>query len=148
MADFVYTKAKQLLLAGDIDFDEAGDDIRVLLVMANTTADTEEDVDTLSAITTLDEFDDTGYSRVALANQATAEDEANDRGEFDADDVTFSGLNGDGSRNVQAAIVYKHVTDDTDSVPIAYIDSGGFPLDPGSGDLTIQWNAEGIVQAT
>ena len=147
MASFAYTKFKQLLLAGEIDFDEAGNDIRVILVMTNTTADTEKDVDTVSAFTTLDEMDGSGYGREAIANQATAEDEANDRGEFDGDDVTFASVSA-GTRDVQAAVIYKHVTNDTDSVPIAYIDTGGFPFSPGGGDIVIQWNAEGILQAT
>ena len=145
MANFIYTHAKAALLNGDIDF--AADDIRVLLVMTNTTVDTEVDVDTISAFTTLDEMDGANYARKALANEAVTEDEANDRGEFDADDVTWSAL-GAGTRNVQAAVVFKHVTDDTDSVPIAYIDTGGFPFAASGADVTIQWNAEGIVQAT
>jgi len=147
MANFVYTKAKHLLLAGDIDFDEAGDDIRVLLVMSNTTADTEEDVDNIDAFTTLDEYDGANYVRKALANQVTAEDEANDRGEFDADNVTWTAL-GVGTRQCQALLVYHHVTNDADSPPIAFIDQGGFPFDGNGGDVTVQWNAEGIIQAT
>jgi hypothetical protein len=123
------------------------DDIRVLLVMTNTTADTEEDVDTISAFGTLDEYDGAAYARQQIANQATVEDEANDRGEFDGDDVTFATL-GVGTRQCQAALVYHHVTNDADSVPIAYIDQGGFPFDGNGGNVTITWNAEGIIQAT
>ena len=145
MANFIYTFAKAALLNGDIDF--AADDIRVLLVMTDTTVDTEKDVDDIDEFTTLDEMDGANYVRKALANEAVTEDEANDRGEFDADDVTWSAL-GAGTRNVQAAVVFKHVTDDTDSVPIAYIDTGGFPFAASGADVTIQWNAEGIVQAT
>ena len=143
MSDFLYTHAAAEMLKGNIDFD--GDDMRVLLVMTNSTADTEKDVDDIDEFTTLDEMDGTNYVRKALANEAVAEDEANDRGEFDADDVTWTSL-GAGTRNVQAAILYKHVTDDTDSIPIAYIDSGGFPFTATGADVTIQWNAEGILQ--
>ena len=39
-------------------------------------------------------------------------------------------------------------SDDTDAVLIAYIDSGGFPVVTNGGDLTIAWNAEGILQLT
>lgn len=147
MANFVYTKAKHLLLAGDIDFDEAGDDIRVLLVMTNTTIDTEEDEDFIGDFTTLDEYDGANYARQTIDNQVTAEDEANDRGEFDGDNVTIANL-GVGTRQCQALLIFHFVTNDADSVPIAYIDQGGFPFDGNGGNVTITWNAEGIIQAT
>ena len=144
MANFGYSKAKAEILDGDIDF--TGDDIRVLLVMSNTTADTEKDVDTISAFSTLDECDDGSYARQALANEAVAEDEANDRGEFDAYDASFT-LAGDGSRDIVGAVVYKHVTNDADSIPIAYIDDVD-AIKTMVGTLTVQWNAEGILQIT
>jgi hypothetical protein len=130
-------------LEGEIDL--VNDDIRVMLVMTNTTADTEDDVNTISAFTTLDEFDGAGYSRQALASQAVNEDAANNRAEFDATDSTFSSI-AVGTRQVQAAILFKHVTNDTDSVPLAFIDDGGFPFTANGSDVVSQWNAEGILQ--
>ena len=147
MASFVYTNAKRALLAGEIDLDTSGDDIRVLLVMTNTTADTEEDVAVIDDFTTLDEYDGANYVRKALAGEAVAADNANDRGEFDANDITWTAL-GVGTRQAQAMIVYKHITDDTDSIPLAFIDTGGFPFDGNGGDVAVTWNAEGILQAT
>ena len=146
MADSAYTNFKRGLLEGEFDLN-ATDDIRIALLMTNTTADTEEDVATISAFTTLDEMDGANYSRAALASEAVAADNANDRGEFDADNVTFSSL-GAGTRDIAGILLYKHVTDDTDSVPMAWIDSGGFPITANGGDLTISWNAEGILQTT
>lgn len=143
MANFIYNEAKKQVATGGIDF--ASDDIRVLLVMTNTTADTEDDKDTLNDFTTLDEYDGSGYGRVALANEVVNEDAPNDRAEFDADDATFSSL-GVGTRQCQAAIVYKHVGAESVNIPIAYIDTGGFPFDGNGGDITFQWNAEGIMQ--
>jgi len=115
--------------------------------MSNTTADTEQDTDFIDQLGTLDEHDGANYARKELANEAVAVDDANNRGEFDADDVTWTAL-GVGTRQAVGAVVYKHVNDDTDSVLIAYIDTGGFPFDASGGDVTIQWNAEGILQAT
>ncbi|MDZ4250290.1 MAG: hypothetical protein U0990_09405 [Candidatus Nanopelagicales bacterium] len=143
MASFVFTEAKRALLAGELDLN--AHDIRVMLVGSATTADTEEDATTISGFTTLDEFTDASYARKALAAEAVAADNANNRGEFDADDVTWTALTGD---TAAAMLVFRHVTNDTDSVPIAYIDSGGFPQTPGGANLTIAWNAEGILQAT
>jgi hypothetical protein len=148
MANFVYTKAKQRLLAGDVDLDEAGHDMRVLLVMTSTTADTDQDADTLSGITTLDEYDGSGYARQAIASQTTVEDETNNRGEFDGADVTFATL-GAGTRQCQAAVIYRHVDGTAaNDQPVIYIDTGGFPFSGNGGDVTISWNAEGILQAT
>lgn len=142
---FVYTPAKTALLNGNLDF--AANDIRVILVMTNTTADTEQDNQFVSSLTTLDEMDGANYARATLTGEAVNEDAANDRAEFDANDAVFTNL-GAGTRNVQGAIVYKHVTNDTDSPLIAFIDTGGFPYTANGATLTISWNAEGILQAT
>jgi len=148
MANFIYNEAKNQILLGGIDF--SSDDIRVLLVMSNTTADTEDDKDTLDDFTTLDEYDGANYGRAELANEAVNEDAGNDRAEFDADNVTFSTL-GVGTRQCQAAIVYKHVGADNANIPIVWVDTVGsgptFPFDGNGGDITLQWNAEGIMQA-
>jgi len=148
MANFVFTEFKRAVSEGEIDLN-ATDDIRVLLVMSNTTADTEEDADTIGGITTLDEYDGASYSSggEALTGEVVNEDNANDRAEFDATDATFSTL-GVGTRQAQAAIVYKWITSVSLSMPIAYIDTGGFPFDGNGGNVTIQWNTEGIVQFT
>lgn len=148
MANFAYTGFKRALLAGEMDLD-APNDIRVLLVMTNTTADTEADATTFAGFTTLDEFDGAGYTSggVALTGEAVAADNANDRGEFDANDAAWTGISA-GTRSIQAAIVYKFVTNLNASIPMAYIDTGGFPFAANGGDITIQWNAEGIIQAT
>ncbi len=146
MANFVYTKACAELLKGNIDFD-APDDIRVILVMTNTTTDTEEDKTFIDQFTTLDEMDGANYARQVIANEAVSQDDANDRGAIDGDDVTFANL-GVGTRDVQAAVVYKHVTNDADSFALAFIDTGGFPFSASGSDVVIQWNAEGIIQAT
>ena len=147
MASFVYTHAKALLLQGGLNFLEAGQDMRVMLVMTNTTADTDQDVENIADITTLDEYDGANYVRKALANQAVNEDAANNRGEFDADDVTWTAL-GAGTRQAQGMVLYRHVTNDADAILVAFIDTGGFPFSGNGGNVTVTWNAEGILQAT
>lgn len=143
MASLVYNEFKRANAAGEIDLN--ADDIRIALVMTNTTVDTENDgITTVSGFTTLDEMDGANYARAALANEAVNKDDGNDRAEFDADDVTFS-LLGNGTREVQGALVYKHVTNDADSIPIAFIEFAT-TQNPGGSDFTIQWDAEGILQ--
>jgi hypothetical protein len=148
---FAYTRGKRDIALGDVHFDS--DDIRLIPVMTNTTADTDEDAATVSAIATLDEFDGgAAYpkafaNRDALASEAVNEDTTNDRAEFDATDFTFSALEA-GTRSIAGIVVYQHKTSDADSVPLLYIDSGGFPFTANGGDLTLQWNSEGIAQIT
>ena len=144
MASFLYTFAAAEILKGNIDF--VADDIRVLMVMTNTTIDTEKDKTTISAFTTPDFMDGANNARKALANQAVVADDPNDRGEFDADDPTTWSALGVGARDVQAVLLYKHVTNDTDSVPIAYLDTGGFPFGASGADVDIAFNVEGIMQ--
>lgn len=144
MASFVYTHAKYLLATGGIDLATA--DIRVMLVMTNTTADTEKDVEFVGDFTTLDEYDGANYARKALT-EAVNQDDANDRAEFDATDIQWAAL-GVGTRQAQAMVVFKHDTNDAGSTPIAYIDSGGFPFSGNGGDVDVAWNSEGIIQLT
>lgn len=143
---FWYTKTAANIMKGALNLDAGGDDIRTILVMTNTTADTERDKATISAFTDLDEADGASYARVAMLNEAVQEDAANDRGEFHTDDVPFPNL-GVGTRQTAGMIIYKHVTDDTDSIPIAYIDTGGFPATHNGQTFTVKKNVEGWLHS-
>lgn len=150
MASFWYTPAKERLAKGDLDFDEAGNDIRVMLCMTNTTADTDQDAGTLSAIGTLDEYDGSGYSRAALAGQSVVRDDANNRAEITATSpISFGATVGAGTRSAAGALVYRHVDGTAaNDQPIAWIDTGGFPINGGGGPFQIAINAEGLLQVT
>ena len=152
MANFAFTRGLRELALGDVHWDT--DDIRLIYCMTSTTATTDDgtgrDATTISAIT-LDEFDGGGShppsfaNREALANEAVNEDTANNRAEFDADNHTLSSIPA-GTRAIKGVIVYQHKTSDADSVPLVWIEDGGFPFTANGGDLAIAWNAEGIVQ--
>ena len=145
MADFVYTESLADLMSGDIDLNS--DDIRCRLVMTNTTADTDEDAATWGAFGTDDEMDGANYATQALASEAVTADTGNDRGKFDATDVTFSSL-GVGTRNVLAAVIVKYIDDSDADIPIFYIDSGFNPptgVAANGGDFKITWHADGIA---
>ena len=78
MASNVFNAAMVSLMDGTIDLNS--DDIRVKLLMTNTTADTDKDaIANVDDIVTLDKSDATGYADVALANEAVAADDVNDR---------------------------------------------------------------------
>lgn len=143
-----YTPAKERLAKGDLDWDEAGHDIRVILVMTNTTADTDQDAGTISAIGTLDEYDGSGYTRPALT-QSVVRDDANNRAELDANDFTFGSAVAAGTRQAAGMVVYRHVDGTAaNDLPIAYIDSGGFPFSGNGGAINVTVNAEGLLQVT
>ena len=144
---FTYTPAKVLLAQGLLDLTEAGSDLRVALVMSNSTAGTEEDTALMNAFTTLDECDGANYVRKALAAQVVNQDDPNNRAELDAVDITWIAL-GAGSRQNVGLIIYKHVTNDADSIPIAYVASGGFPFNGNGADWQVRWDAEGIIHLT
>jgi hypothetical protein len=149
MANFVYNIAKKQLLDGDIDFN-APDDIRILLLEAATDENPDDvDVQAVLARAGTTELTSTGYARQALAAEATSQDDANDRAEFDANDVTFSAVSQAGSETVIGWLLFKFITDDASSIPIAFVDTAtGLPLTPNGSDITITWNVEGILQLT
>lgn len=143
MASVVYNEFKRASAAGEVDLN--ADDIRLRLVMSNTTCDTENDgMSVLSDFTTIDACDGANYVDKALASEAVNKDDANDRAEFDADDVTWSAL-GVGTRTTVGVLVYKFDTDDDSSVPIAYVEFSGAVTHDGT-DFQIQWDSEGILQ--
>lgn len=142
MATTVYNDFKQRCMAAYF----TGADIRIALLMTNTTAGSENDgIVNIADITTLDEFDGANYARQALASEASNKDDANDRAEFDANDVTLTAL-GAGTRSIAGVMVYEHVdgTDANDLV-IGFVQYTTPKVADGS-DFTIQWNAEGILQ--
>ena len=147
MANFAYTYGIKRIMEG---LDLSSGNIQVIAVMngnpsgSNSTADTEEDTQFINGFSTLAEFNGSGYSRITLSNLAVNADANNDRAEFDADDIGDPGW-GDGDGEIKGLIIYEQVTDDTDSIPLFWIDEGGFPV-PGSNFSGAVWSSEGIAQ--
>lgn len=147
---FWYTGAKEKIAKGDLDWDEGVLDARTLLVMSNTTADTDQDALTLSGIGTLDEYDGSGYSRATLASQVVTRDDPNNRAELSATSpISFGATVAAGTRQAVGCVVYAHVDGTAaNDWPIAFIDTGGFPVDGGGGPFQININVEGLLQVT
>ena len=145
MASNIFNSALNSILNSTIDLDS--DDIRARLCMNTTTCDTEKDAITdIADFTLVDVADATGYADVALTSEAVAVDDANDRSEFDAADVSFTGLSGDATRDYQGVLIYKYVDGtDANDIPIAFID---FTADITSAatQVDIPWSVEGILQ--
>lgn len=116
-------------------------DVRAALLMTNTTV--EDDLDTaefMDEIVDLDEYDGTNYARVALTGEAFAFVGSLNGYRFTSDPVVFDDL-GVGTRQAAGVMFYLHVTDDSDSVPLLWLDTGGFPLDGNGLNLEIQPHA-------
>lgn len=67
-------------------------------------------------------------------------------GLIDGDNVTFSSVSGS---SVEALVLYrKNAGANTTWRLIAYIDTSvtGLPVTPNGGDITVTWNASGIIQ--
>ena len=143
---FAFTEFKRLLAVGSFNWGTA--DIRFLWVMTNTTADTEEDSNTISGFTTLDVFDGANYVRTAFGAESVDEDNVNNRAELKSTTPITMALIGPGTRAIQAMIIFRFVTNDADSPPLVFIDSGGFPITANGADITVTMNAEGWIQIT
>ena len=65
-------------------------------------------------------------------------------GVFDAANTVFTGLTGDASESL---IIFKDTGTESTSKLIGFWDTAtGIPLTPNGGDVTVQWNASGILQ--
>lgn len=144
MANFAYNVFCFEAMKATVDFD-LPDDFRVLLVMNLTTADTEKDKLTIGGFTTLDLCDGAAYADQSLASDAVTQDNPNNRAEYDAADITFSTLGAGTSDNV-GAVVFKFITSQALSLPLVFIDTGGFPFNGNGQDVTVTWNVQGIIQ--
>ena len=153
MADLAYNNFLEEFMEGTHSLLSAGD-MRVALVMTNTTCDTERDKVTLAGFATVDEFDGSGYTNInagggALTSEAVTQDDSgsDQGGVWDAADITFSALS-NGTRLIQGCVIFKFsATPLTNGIPFLYIDSGfGSGINPGGGDLTVAWNSLGIFR--
>jgi hypothetical protein len=136
---YAFSGLKHAALKGGIDFEN--DDIRVLLVMESSSLLNYDNSysETIAEIPVLDEADGSGYARVALTGKVvrvdtydqSPTDEGNRIATFTCNDVVFP-LLGPGTTDYYGMLVYKHVSGDGDSIPLAFLDDP-FPV-TGTGD--------------
>lgn len=151
MADFVYGNAVLAMLLGSgatQTVDYLADTIQVGLSTSTHVPNKDDNyLDDAGADDFVDgEIGVGGYARQTLASKAMTYDAANDRVELDAVDTVFTSL-ASGATIAQATVHEDQTTDATSRV-VANVDSGGFPVATNGGNITIQWNAEGIIQFT
>lgn len=133
MANAVYPKYKQALLDGDTNIDVNDGTVKAALVDTGTY--------TYSA---LHDFYDDVSAAVIGTPQTIANTTVTD-GLLDGDNVTFTAVSGN---SVEAIVIYIDTGVAGTSRLVAYLDTGvtGLPVTPNGGDITITWNASGIVQ--
>jgi len=146
MASAWFNRGKQQVLSGSTSL--LSDTIKVMLVTSSYTFDADHNfVSEVSA----NEVSVVGYTggfagagRKALANKSVTEDDTNDLAYFDADDLTWTGLAT--GATVGGAILVKEVTNDAASQLLVFMDLADTPTN--GGDITLAWNASGIVRLT
>lgn len=123
---------------GGIDLDT--DTIKVMLLTNSHSndIDTQEYIDDVSG----NEVSGDGYDAggAALASKAVTQDDTDDEGVFDAADLTWSAS----SITARYAVIYKDTGTPSTSPIICIIDFGEDKTSV-SGDFTIQWASEGII---
>jgi hypothetical protein len=154
MASFVYGLAAELIVEQSLDY--LANTIKTGL--SNTTHVPNKDdqfLDDVGADDFIDgELSGTGYTagfgaagRGAddgqLLSKTVVYDTANDRVELDAADTVWTGIN---AGTIAQVTLLKEITNDAASVVIANVDVADTVTN--GGDITIQWDAEGIIQLT
>ena len=148
MSSVIYNAAKKKLCDGTIAF--ITDTIKCMLVSSAYTPNADDEfVDAITASPSA-ELSGTGYvagfggaGRKSLTANAINVDNVNDRAEFDAADLTWSAID---AGTIKYLVLIKEVTNDAASHLIAAIDIGSQATN--GGDITVTWNAEGILQLT
>ena len=138
MASGVYNRFKTNLLKGLVDFAGSGShSVFVALLTASHSFNADHNYfTTISG----NETSGTGYSAggTALTTKAVTQDDSDDEGVFDADDTTW------GSSTITAsfAVLYDNTLTTKDLV--CCFDFGS-PQSSSSGNFTLQWASEGIL---
>ncbi|MFZ9394214.1 MAG: hypothetical protein ACO277_08180 [Ilumatobacteraceae bacterium] len=150
MASFVYNKAAQEMADGTIDL--LTDTIKTMLVTSQySAARTDLVVDNGGANDPVDaEINVTGYTRgwngagrKTLASKAVVVDQANNRAEFSAGNLTWTSL-GTGATIAAMVLIKEGVSNDTTSRLIAYLDVTDTPTN--GGNIAFTFDAEGVIQ--
>jgi hypothetical protein len=134
MANAVYPKYKELLLGTQTASSLTAGTVKVALIdTADYTYNAAHDF-----------YDD--VSAGVVGTPQTIANVTVTNGLFDGDNVTFSAVTGD---PCEALVIYIDTAGAAGTDPlVAYIDTGvtGLPVTPNGGDITITWNASGIIQ--
>lgn len=126
MSSALYTKGKEAILSGSVDW--LTDNIKAVLVDA---ADYTVNTSTHQYLS-----DIAAGGRVATSSNLSSKTATD--GAADAADITFSAVSGDVS---EAIVIYKDTGSAATSPLICYIDTAtGLPATPNGGNITVSWS--------
>ena len=150
MANFAFTHFKEKLGNAEIDF-AAPDNFEILLLTVITDAEAGRDDEFVGTFLgrTITELGVGGYSRHSLTGDTLTRDDANNRAEIDWTDPVFASLAS--GATIVGFVIFKVVTNDADSPLIAFFDTdsaGAISIATNGSDVTIQINAQGLLQIT
>jgi hypothetical protein len=139
MASGIYNTFKAELMKGTFNLGTSGDTIKVALMTTTHAFTSTHDA---WANVSANEVTGTGYTAggQALANQAVTVDDANNRGKWDADDLTWA----NSTITAYHAVIYDT---SASNYLIGSIDFGG-AQSSSSGNFIIQWDTDGIINLT
>jgi hypothetical protein len=149
MANIVYNSFLQKISNGTIDLDAAGTVVRCMLERSTSTYSANKDHEFVSDLTGFVECTVASYARQTVSNKAVNKDNANDRAEWDFDNVSFGNL--ESGQTVKGYFLYVQ-TGGNDASPnddhlILYVDTAtGLPATLGGGEFLITIDAEGQLQ--
>lgn len=140
MASKWYDEGLKLVMNDNLDF--TGSTFEVMLLQSGATFDkTDAFVD--DVLTGNSEISVASYSRGTLGSKTENYDTANQEIEYDAADEDFGSL--ESGETVECAVIYKLVTDDSDSIPVWYCDDAD-DLTLNGGNVTVEWPSDGIAK--
>jgi hypothetical protein len=134
MSNAVYPKYKELLLGTQTASSLTSGTVKVALV----------DTGAYTYSSAHDFYDD--VSAGVVGTPQTIGSVTVTGGLFDGADVTFTAVSGN---TCEALVIYIDTAGAAGTDPlVAYIDTGvtGLPVTPNGGDISITWNASGIIQ--
>lgn len=128
----VYNNAKTLFMnSNTLDLDAGGDTYRVLLLKSSETYDP-DDVYVSDLANEI-----TGTTRQDLGGRVVAQDDTNDRADFSGNNVTFPTV--PATQTIGSAVIYKFVTNDSDSILVAYFDLDDTAAD--GSNVQVRWDS-------
>lgn len=132
----VYNNAKELFLnSNTLDLDDGGATYTVLLLQSSESYDPDD----VYVADLANEISVSGYSRQTLSGRVVAQDDTNDRADFSGNNVTFTALVA--GQTIGAAVIFKFVTNDSDSLLVCYHDLTNTATD--GSNVQVRWDSGG-----
>jgi hypothetical protein len=153
MASFVYNRALRHIADGTIQLSTDGPGtitpIGAALLRTNSQASAATNASVISDISAgngLYEYTGNNSGRQALSTTdfTVTQDDAKRQAEWDSADISWTSLGSDATAGAAAILIFSSSNNDTNSVPIAYIDLTN-SFQGNGGDVTVQWNSDGIL---